>query len=70
MVWYDIMLRTGVVIRMNLLAYSQGYYRGVGADGTDYVIPQAEVQGKRLSYGNNDFYGKSTSGYDCGIGYG
>ncbi len=70
MVYVIVFLKSGGSVYFNLFALVGGAYRGVDPAGNDVVIPQSEVETFKLAEGNNDFYGKSTSGYDEGIGYG
>lgn len=69
--WYDFALKDGTNIRVNLYSFTDGYFRGVDEQGNDFVVAFNQVVKYMLSWGNNDYYGySSTEGGDVGLGYG
>jgi hypothetical protein len=70
MVYVNLYTVNGTTYYFNLLAFTDGYYRGITSTGEDIVIQKDKVQKVILAAGNNDFYGENSQGEIEGIGYG
>ncbi len=70
MVYVNLYTVSGSTYYFNLLAFTDGYYRGVTKEGQDIVIQKDKVQKVIQADGNNNFYGENAEGEIEGIGYG